>query len=584
MTTTELPALSWHYDDEGLPVVDPVTIGPTWQRDEHGDFVLPERTIGYLCAEWAEENLLGPDGNAWRFTPEQYRFLLWWYAIDENGQWLYQEAVLQRLKGWGKDPFLAVICAIEFVGPCRFVAWDGLGEPIAEENPQAWIQVAAVSQEQTRNTMQVIQTLFSAEAKRKYKIRLGVLKSYAFGAERYFEAVTSSPTALEGGRATFVVKNETHHWLSNNQGHEMNAVIDRNATKSAGGSSRTLAITNAYDPSQGSVAQETREAYDEQEGGTTRFSGLLYDSLEAPPDAPLDRLDGPDGPGIESVLRGVRGDSVWLDIPRMVKAIMDPRNPPSRSRRFWYNQIVAAEDAWADPAWIDATARPDTEIAEGEEVVLFGDGSKSDDSTGLVGCRLSDGHLFTWGVWQKPRGDRGKGWLAPRNEVDERVNAAFERFTVVGFFFDPSHAKDDSDSSSYWTPLADEWHRKYSARLKLWAVAAGNEKHSVLWDMASPNRQGQFVNAAEQFVEDLESGRFTHDGHGALKAHLRNARRYPTNYGVSLSKRHRESADKIDLAVCAVGARLVRRLVLNKGVDEVKKTKASGRVWGVVRS
>ena len=47
------------------------------------------------------------------------------------------------------------------------------------------------------------------------------------------EAVTSSYRALEGGRSTFVILNETHHWLSNNEGHAMLAVIDRNATKSA---------------------------------------------------------------------------------------------------------------------------------------------------------------------------------------------------------------------------------------------------------------------------------------------------------------------------------------------------------------
>jgi hypothetical protein len=28
--------------------------------------------------------------------------------------------VLQRPKGWGKDPLLAVICMVEFVGPSRF--------------------------------------------------------------------------------------------------------------------------------------------------------------------------------------------------------------------------------------------------------------------------------------------------------------------------------------------------------------------------------------------------------------------------------------------------------------------------------
>lgn len=50
---------------------------------------------------------------------------------------------------------------------------------------------------------------------------------------------------IGGGRTTWALLNEPHHWLANNSGHEMAAVIERNATKSADCSSRTLAITNA---------------------------------------------------------------------------------------------------------------------------------------------------------------------------------------------------------------------------------------------------------------------------------------------------------------------------------------------------
>jgi hypothetical protein len=45
---------------------------------------------------------------------------------------------------------------------------------------------------------------------------------------------------------------------------------------------------------------------------------------------------------------------------------------------------------------------------------------------------------------------------------------------------------------------------------------------------------------------------------------------------VSFGKEHRESARKVDLAVCAVGAAMLRRLVLNK--DTATKQR-SGRVW-----
>jgi len=47
---------------------------------------LPERTLGWTVLEWTVEYLRQPDGpeagQPWRFTPEQVRIVLWWYAVD----------------------------------------------------------------------------------------------------------------------------------------------------------------------------------------------------------------------------------------------------------------------------------------------------------------------------------------------------------------------------------------------------------------------------------------------------------------------------------------------------------------------
>jgi hypothetical protein len=620
-------------DADGLPYFEPVHCGPTWKRNPEWDgamaaeeFVIPARTIGWQAIEWVEANLLADDSTdedpkPFILTREQKRFLLWWYAIDEHGVFSYRDGVLQRLKGWGKDPLAAVLSAIEFVGPCRFDRWAtedmpelGLlaGEPIAKPHPRAWIQIAAVSKDQTRNTMTIFPGLFSKACIAQHGIDIGKEIIYAYAGQRRIEAVTSSPRALEGGRPTFVLRNETHHWLLSNDGHAMAAVIERNATKSKDGAARALSITNAYEPSEDSVAQHQREAWETEMAGLAIETGVLYDSLEAPAEAKLHpgkHSDGSDPTDdevkayIAAVIRGVRGDATWLNVDRIVASVLDRNNPPSRSRRFFYNQVVASEDAWADPAAVEAAVDPLVEaersLAEGagdvlragwmirpsEEVVMFFDGSKSDDATALVGCRLSDGYVYTIGVWQKPPGFAGKGWLVPRNEVDNRVREAFDRFKIVAFFGDPSHTKDD-DGSRYWDGLIDSWHRDFKDRLQFWSQKAGAAPHSILWDMASPEKTKAFIGAAEVFNEELHrknaddeyAPAFTHDGHPALRDHLKNARRYPTAHGVSLWKGGRESSKKIDLAVAAVGARLLRRLVLNKGLEEPPKVKA-GEVW-----
>ena len=382
---------------------EPKPIGPTWETTPDGHWLLPEASIGWEVFGWTGTRLQLTRGEPWRYTLEQARWVLWWFAVDESGQFLYRDAVFQRLKGAGKDPLLATLAAVEMLGPARFLEWDG-DLPVATDVSAAWIQLAAVSLEQTKNTTRLFPLLFTDEAKAEYGLRIGKEVIYALGDERMIQAVTSSPATLEGARATFTGMNETHHWLSNNDGHEMAAVVERNATKSADGAARTLAVTNAYEPSEDSVAQRTREAWELADAGGSLTSGLLYDSLEAPPEAPLSAEAAP------AVVAAVRGDSFWLDTDRIVQSILDTRNPPSRSRRFWYNQITAAEDAWLDPQDFDSLAVPrDAAVAAGESIAMFFDGSKSDDATGLVGCRLSDGHVFTLGMWQRPPGGRGDG-------------------------------------------------------------------------------------------------------------------------------------------------------------------------------
>src|SRR5690606_35505057 len=122
----------------GLPVTDvavvknlgprpdfvPNYLGPGWRRDENGNFVMPEHTLGWQVIEWAMRWLRAADGSpGWRWTPEQARFVLWWYAIDEKGRWIYSDGAIQKVKGWGKDPIAAVLGAVEIAGPCRFDYW-----------------------------------------------------------------------------------------------------------------------------------------------------------------------------------------------------------------------------------------------------------------------------------------------------------------------------------------------------------------------------------------------------------------------------------------------------------------------------
>ncbi|MGW0780324.1 terminase [Streptomyces sp. NPDC002913] len=574
-------------DEEVPDVVEPFTLGPTWKRGPDGKFLLPEYTLGWHALAWTATYLQHYAGKPWRYTPEQARLTLWWYAMDPaTNRFLWRDGVVQRLKGWGKDPVVASWGAFEFVGPCRFdkVADEGNewdvppGQPLGMQHPAAWVQMAAVSQDQTRNTMTIFPSLLSKRALAEYRIDLGKEIIYADKGRARIEAVTSSPRALEGGRPTATYPNETHHWLESNSGHEMAAVIERNATKSADGQSRTMSITNAFEPGEDSVAERTRDAYEATEAGRAAEVGLFYDSLEAPPEAKLTEA------WIEPTLRSVRGDSTWLDIGRLKASILDVRNPPSRSRRFWYNMIDAAEDAWMARYEWDACKREDLALADGDEVVMFFDGSKSDDATGLAACRMSDGLVSTLGVWQKPANwpsPNTPGYVpyqVPREDVDGVVAHAFNRFKVLAFFADPGSGQDE-DGEMYWDTFLDRWGQAYGKKLLLRAVVVGSKAHAVRWDMRDRRNQETFTDAVKRTREDILQRQLVHDGHKVMRTHVINARRRTNAWGITIGKEHRESSRKIDLAICMIGARMLRRTVLNSPKNEKRKTaRGRGRV------
>ena len=565
-TTTPPVDLQW----------EPVKIGPTWQWDN--GWVLPELSLGWNVLAWCGMWLRDKAGQPWQFTPEQARFILWYYALEEHGDFLYHSAVYQRLKGHGKDPVAACLSPAECFADVRFSHFEN-GRPVGREETSAWVQIVAVSQEQTKNTFKLFPSLISPEARKHYGIQVGKLNVYGLGDTRQIEAVTSNPLSVEGGRPTMTIRAETQNWNSSNGGHDMAGAMEGNAAKSEGGAARMLDICNAYRPGEDSVGEQMREAWEATQGDveagdspTAMDFGLLYDSLEAPPDAPLTAEAAP------AVVESIRGDSHWLDTRprgRIVKSILNPANPPSESRRKWYNQITATEDAWLTPQEFDALADPQT-VAAGEQVFIFGDGSKSDDATALIGCRLSDGYVFTIGVWQRP--PRVESWVVDRMDVDRRFRDSMALWDVVGAWFDPSDARDDETGERFWEPILDGWHNDFGDVLKFWAVDKGDSRHSVIWDMRNPRRLETFTEHAERFTTDVREGHLVHDGSERLRQHCKNARRRPNRYGIGLGKEHRESVRKIDAAVCAVGVRMMWRLWASRP-KKSEEREHSGEVW-----
>lgn len=523
----------------------PHIIGPTWSRGDDGKFILPEKTLGWQIINWLYEYVLTPGGpyagQPFMPTLEQARFLLWWYAVDDTGRFVYRQGVLRRLKGWGKDPLMGAIALAELCGPVEFSHFDEDGNPVGKPRYDPWIQLVAVSQDQTRNTFTLFPSLVSP--KLKAECGLDLHKTIIYDKRgKMIEGVTSSPLALEGKRPTFVGMNETQWWIETNGGLDMYHVIDGNVTKSAYGSCRSLSICNAHVPGQGSVGEIDWESYQKVQAGQASDTGLLYDALEAPADTPVSEIpspkEDPEGhaEGIERLREGLieaRGDATWLDPDLIIQSIMDIRNPVSESRRKFLNQVNASEDSWISTTEWDRLASS-VKLEKGDMITLGFDGSKSNDHTAVTACRVEDGALFLLKAWDPEKQPNGE---IPRDDVDAVIRSAFERYKVVAF------RADVHEFESY----VDEWGRDFKRKVKIKA----SPNNPVAFDMRGQKKK--FALDCERFLDAVLEGEVTHNGDPLLRWYIANAHRAPTNYdAVSIRKKSKDSSKKIDGAVTAV--------------------------------
>lgn len=497
----------------------------------------PERSLGYGILRWAEKYIVQPDGEnagqSWKFTNEQKRFILWAYAIDGKGAWIYQNVSLRRSKGWGKTPLLAALAIIEFIGPARFAGFDNRGRPIGVSVKLPLVQIAAVSLEQTANTRDMIRGMLSeSPAELEYNLEIGKERiQFLGGKPGRIEPVASSSRGLEGGRPTFVIGDETHHWVSNNGGILVSEVLQRNVDKTMRSGSRMMQTTNAFNPNEDSVAQRT---FDSFMAGSTK---LLYDCVEGPP---VDDLKN--ASAVLEALTFAYGDSYWAPVDGLVHKATDPMTPDAVFFRFYLNQIAESADNWiAKPTWLEIEEKDDNPIEEGDVISIGFDGSLYYDSTAIVGCRLSDGKLFVIDVWERP--DHLKytdQWEVPVDQVDAAMRKAFDTYQVAWLYADPS----------YWQNIVGGWSvdfKYYADRRK-----PHRKQRDFVFEF-SPQRIKQMAEAIERFeTAVLIQDTIKHDGDERLTRHVVNAVTYDVPQGTLIRKESKKSKKKIDAAISAV--------------------------------
>jgi hypothetical protein len=481
------------------------------------------QTLGPIVTAWIEENCVIPDGEAagepYLLTGEMKRFVDAFYAVDvTNRRWAFPRGgQLIRPQKWGKGPFSAALICAEAVGPV-LPDWRD-GELVGGRSWRSpWIQVTAVSEDQTANVFSALHAMIDLSPRLGMSVpNTGQTRIFLPGGG-VIEPVTASSRSRLGQRITAAVQDQSESWVQSNNGWML---ADNQRRGLAGMGGRFLETCNAPDPVENSVAYRT-----------PREPGVFVDDVDGGPGSIRNKAER------RKVLRKVYGDSTverggWVDLDRIdaeIEALLE--HDPAQAERFFLNRKLASEGAAFDIEQFVKLAKPRTP-AKGETIVVGVDGARYEDAIAVVATEVKSGYQWPLAVVERPD-DAPDDYEHDFARVDAAVNEAFERWNVWRVYIDPQRID----------RLVEGWSNRHG------------EKRIVEWQTYRPR---PIAWAVRKYEQAIASGDVSHDGSEVLVRHVRNARKRvltvlddkerPMH---TLTKDHVRSPRKIDAAMAAV--------------------------------
>lgn len=201
------------------------------------------------------------------------------------------------------------------------------------------------------------------------------------------------------------------------------------------------------------------------------------------------------------------------------------RTPENEFRTKRCNQWVSSVSRWLPTGTWDA-CEAKRDIPDGAEVVLGFDGSFNGDCTALVVVDLREpAYVDVVALWERPLHAPGD-WKVPIAEVEDTIREACRRWQVVELACDPFR-----------------WARTYQI--------LEEEGYPVV---EFPQTSSRMTPATTRFYEMVMNRTIAHSGDQRLSRHLDNAVLKADSRGTRIYKEHRNSRQRIDLAVAAVMA------------------------------
>lgn len=537
------------------------------------------RSLGGLAVWWIETFVRHGRGDAMgariRYGDEYAGFVYDCYALLEDGRRLYDSAFFSRPKGTDKSGVAGALALLEAFGPCRFEGYavggetyEFLGETYTYEPGEVMgrhvnnplVRIMATEEGQTGNVYDNVYFNLTDEdaplsALRAYGVDPG--KTRVLRDNRVLiQPSTAGAASKDGGLETFAVFDETHLY-DKPELREMFRTVSRNLRKrkrTAG--TWYLETTTMYAPGAESIAEDTYRLADKIAEGKARRARLLFDHRWADV-ADLDQLRNELGVALETEDQYVQrlkdafaeayGEAMaWNDADALVDGLFDTHQTESETRRYFFNALVAATNAWLQFAEWNRIGLKERRAAAklrgekvswrppaaGDTITLGFDGGQTDDATVLIACRVEDRYVWPIFILEVPDGPEAKDWRVDELEVDALVRQAHAKFKVVGFFGDPP----------YWQDYIDAWERDFG---ESYEVKASGHSAIKFWTKV----EGPMAQAVERTHTAVLEQRIIHGNHLVLTRHVNNARRWFRPAGVLIGKDRKGSPHKVDAAV-----------------------------------
>lgn len=478
-----------------------------------------------------------------------------------SAAFVYRRSQVIAPQKTGKGPWAAAITAAEAVGPVLFLGWAKGGEQYdcadngcecgwiytylaGEPMGHAWatplIQLLATSEDQVDNVYKPLKGMARGERLRdRMKVREGFIRIAGEDDDPEacrIDVVTSSAKSRLGNPITFCIQDETQLYTAHNKLITVAETMRRGCAAMGG---RSIETTNCYDPGENSVAQRTHEGRAQD----------VFKFYEPPPVRQGDKWKFTIKAERRRIFAYNYAGSPHADLEGIIAEAEElVEKDPAQAERFFGNRLVQGLGTWLpDGLWASrgpaegVTARV---IPDGTRVCLGFDGSDSDDCT-AIRLRTVDGYRFTptYGPDKRPTFWDPAEWggSIPRGEVNAAVDEICRRFKVKRAYCDPRD----------WQSEIGDWALKHGDKVFLeWATYRTKQMHEAL----------------VRVVNDLKSGRTTHDGCPITTLHVGNARKVaqPAERYI-LGKPHGAYHQKIDMAMADVLAHIAGEDALADG-------------------